>query len=119
MTIIEVGLSIFGLIMTGVCTMLWQKINKIEDNAEKANTDLAKFKLEVAKDVDQANKDLGEFKLYVSKEHPTQENFIKAVDGFNSALRDVFGAVNGIKDDIKTMSDVFRDKLDQKADRNH
>lgn len=81
--------------------MLWQKITKIESTAEKANTDLA------------------DFKLHVAKEHPTQENFTRAVDGFNNTLKDVFGAVNGIKNDIKTMSDVFRDKLEQKADRHN
>lgn len=97
--------------------MLWQKMTKTEDKADQANTDLAKFKTEVAKDIDQADKNLNDFKLYVAKEHPTQENFTKAVDGFNSALKDVFSAVHGIKDDIKTMSDTFRDKLERKVDR--
>jgi len=101
MTFTEIGLSIFSLLMTGFCHILWQKISKIEGNAERANSDLA------------------EFKLYVAREHPTQEQLTKAIDGMTSAIREVFGQLNTIRTDIREMSNNFRDKLDTKADRSH
>ncbi len=101
MTMIEVIFGLFTLLIGGVATMLWHKVNKIEDNSE------------------QNEKDLAEFKLYVSKEHPTHEHVTRVMANVNESLKEVFGAVNSIRNDIQKMSDMFRDKLDQKEDKKH
>lgn len=99
MTIVEIVLSLFSLIMTGIAKILWDKFSKVERAAEKANADLA------------------EFKLHVAITHPTQDHLGKAIDGFNASVREMFGKLDGIREEIADMATNFRDRLDKKQDR--
>lgn len=99
MSITEIVLSGLLAIISGFCRVLWQKIDKIEGTADRAISDLAAFK------------------LHVAVEHPTQEYLTKAIDGFTTSTREVFGKLDSIRTEIKGMSDTFRDKLDKKQDR--
>jgi peptidoglycan hydrolase CwlO-like protein len=101
MNYVEIGLALFSLLISGICTVLWQKINKIEATAEKAANDLA------------------DFKLYVAKEHPTQDHLSKAIDGFNESIKEMTKGLTEIRSDIQKMSETFRDKLEQKVDKGH
>lgn len=99
MTAIEIALSVFSLILSGIAKILWSKLQKIEENAAKANSDLA------------------DFKLYVAKEHPTQDHLSKAIEGFTRSFDAVFHKLESMQSEIKESFDGFRDKLDRKQDR--
>ena len=88
MSLTEIVLSGLMAIISGFCRVLWQKIDKIENTAEKAVTGLS------------------EYKLHAAETYTTHNDLAKSLDTLNRANDAIFKKLDRIED-----------KLDGKADK--
>lgn len=97
--ILQGMLSIFVLVLTAFCSVLWFLFLSVRADARKALDQLAAYKLHVAE-------------TYV-----TQDSLTKAIDGLNQAIGRLIDTVRGDGEATRSALSEIHRRIDGKADK--
>lgn len=103
---------VVAVLLTPLAVVLWFMLRKMMAEIDELQKGSDKAVTEV-------KKELYEYKLYVANKYPTQDNMESLRTSVNELKDAVFSKLDRMGEDIRHMSDNFRDRLDLKQDKQH
>lgn len=95
--VVLVALAVLG----GFGSVLWAKVSRTDDRVDKTATDLA------------------DYKVYVAREHPNNARLNEVMAALGDQFKQLFDRLGTIEREMHGFSNDFRDRLDSKQDRRH
>lgn len=105
-TWVHVGLGLFGVLASGIGTVLWFLFQSVREDAKAAKEAAEKLKEELAK-----------YKLYVAEHYVTQTDLTKTISGLERSIERLIESVDRNAQETRDSISQLYERLEKKADK--